>query len=193
MRSHCCRMNIKNEKERSLIDDYRSGGLNVSRMLALLKIPWSTHYYSPPSLHLIRGRKTSMITKRITDAGIMEITDEQLLLDITGLMGREFVCYSYKKVCKYLQRSGYIINRKKVFRIMGENNLFNYRYNYRSPAMRVVESIVSVQKPKDVREIDIKYVYMERTERNTCLRSSTLTPEGLLVLNTSDITVPHRM
>ena len=43
-----------------------------------------------------------MITERITDAGIMEITDEQLLLDITGLLGREFVCYGYKKVCKYL-------------------------------------------------------------------------------------------
>ena len=91
-----------------------------------------------------------MITERITDTGIMEITDEQLLLDITDLLSREFVYYGYKKVCKYLQRSGHTSNRKKVFRIMGENNLLNYRYNYRSPARRVVESIVSVQKPNDV-------------------------------------------
>ena len=183
----------KSEEEKSLIADYRSRELNVSRILTLLNIPRSTHYYSPASLQFGRGRKASMITERITDTGIMEITDEQLLLDITGLMGREFVCYSYKKVCKYLQRSGSIINRKKVFRIMEENNLLDYRYNCCSPARRVVESIVSVQKPKDVREIDIKYVYMERTERNTCLRSSTLTPERLLLLNTSDITAPHRM
>ena len=92
-----------------MIADYRSRGLNVSRILALLKIPRSAHYYSPPSLQLRRGRKASMIT----DTGIMEITDEQLLLDITYLLGKEFVCYGYKKVCKYLQRSGYIINRKK--------------------------------------------------------------------------------
>ena len=91
-----------------------------------------------------------MITERIADPGIMEITDEQILLDITDLLGIEFVCYGYKKVTKYLQRTRYIINRKKVFRIMGENNLLNYRYNYRSPARRVVESIVSVQKPNDV-------------------------------------------
>ena len=73
-----------------MIADYRSRGLNVSRILALLKISRSTHYYSPPSLQIRRGRKTSMITERITDAGIMEITDEQLLLDIMDLLGKEF-------------------------------------------------------------------------------------------------------
>ena len=96
-----------------------------------------------------------MITERITDTGIMEITDEQLLLDIMGLLGRELVCYGYKKVCKYLQRPRHTSNRKKVFRIMGENNLLNYRYNYRSPTKRGVEFIVSVQKPNDVLEMDI--------------------------------------
>ena len=34
------------------------------------------------------------------------------------LLSREFVCYGYKKVTKYLQRSVYLINRKKVFRIL---------------------------------------------------------------------------
>ena len=176
-----------------MIADYRSRGLNVSRILTLLKIPRSTHYYSPPSLQIRSGRKASMITERITDTGIMEIADEQLLLDIKDLLGREFVCYGYKKVCKYLQRSGYIINRKKVFRIMEENNLLNYRYNYRSPARRVVESIVSVQKPMMCgRWTSSTCTYKERIERHTCLPSSTVTPWRLWE-NTSDITAPHRM
>jgi hypothetical protein len=107
-----------------LIADYRSRRLNISRILTLLKIPRSTHYHSPPSLQIRRGRKFSLITERITDSGIIAITDEQLLLDITDLLSREFVCYGYKKVTtKYLQRSGYIINRKKVFRILKENYL----------------------------------------------------------------------
>ena len=88
-----------------MIDDYRSRGLNVSRILTLLKIPRSTHYHSPPSLQIRRGRKTSTITERITDSGIISITDEQLLLDITDLLSNEFVCYGYKKVTKYLQRT----------------------------------------------------------------------------------------
>ena len=166
--------------------------MNISRILALLKIPRSTHYYSPPSLQIRRGRKASTITERITDSGIIAITDEQLLLDIRVLLGREFVCYGYKKVCKYLQRSGYIINRKKVFRLMKENNLLNYTYNYRSPARRVVESIVRVYTPNEVWEMDIKYVYIEGTERHTCLPSSTVTT-GRLLENTSDITALPRM
>jgi putative transposase len=151
------------------IADYRSRGLNVSRILALLKFPESTHYYSLSSLHLIRGRKASMITERITDSGIVEITDEQLLLDIMDLLGREFVCYGYKKACKYLQRSGHIINRKKVFRIMEENNLLNYRYNYRNPPRMVVESTIHVMKPNEVWEMDIKYVYIQGENRTAYL------------------------
>ena len=175
-----------------MIADYRSRELNVSRILTLLKIPRSTHYYSPPSLQIRNGRKASMVTGRSTDTRIMEITDEQLLLDITGLLGREFVCYGYKKVCKYLQRSGYIINRKKVFRLMKENNLLNYTYNYRSPARRVVESIVSALKPNETWEMDIKYAYIEGTERHTCLPSSTVTPGRLLGI-IWDITALPRM
>ena len=106
-----------------MIADYRSRRLNISRILTLLKIPRSTHYHSPPSLQIRRGRKFSLITERITDSGIIAITDEQLLLDITDLLSREFVCYGYRKVTKYLQRSGYVINRKKVFRILKENYL----------------------------------------------------------------------
>ena len=175
-----------------MISEYRSRGMNISRILALLKIPRSTHYYSPPSLQLRRGRKASTITERITDSGIISITDEQILLDIMDLLSREFVCYGYRKVTKYLQRSGYVINRKKFFRILKENNLLNYTYNYHSPARRVVESIVSALKPNETWEMDIKYVYMERTERHTCLPSSTVTP-GRLLGSIWDITAPHRM
>ncbi len=163
-----------------MISEYRSRGMNISRILALLKIPRSTHYYSPPSLQLRRGRKASTITERITDSGIISITDEQILLDIMDLLSREFVCYGYKKVTKYLQRSVYLINRKKVFRILKKNNLLNYTYNYRSPARRVVESIVSALKPNETWEMDIKYAYIEGTERHTCLPSSTVTPGRLL-------------
>ena len=69
-----------------------------------------------------------------------------------------------------IEKNRYIKSmRKVVFRIMGENNLLNYRYNYRSPARRVVESIVSVQKTNDVWEMDIKYVYIHGENRTAYL------------------------
>ena len=39
--------------------------------------------------------------------------------------------------------------------MMKENSLLNYRYNYRSPARRVVESTIHVMKPNEVWEMDI--------------------------------------
>ena len=72
------------------------------------------------------------------------VPDTQVLEEIRELLSREFVCYGYRKVTKHLQRSGYRINRKKVFRLMKEKHLLNHTYNYRSPARRVVESIVRV-------------------------------------------------
>ena len=45
---------------------------------------------------------------------------------------------------KQLNRLGYIINRKKVTRLMAENNLLNHSYNRRKPVTRVVQSVVDV-------------------------------------------------
>ena len=146
-----------------MISAYRSSGMNISRILVLLKIPGSTFYFSPPTVHTESGRKRSSVTEKITASGILVLSEQQLLQDITDLLGREFVCYGYKKVTKYLQRSGYLINRKKVFRIM------NYTYNYRSPAKRVVESIVHVNAPNEVWEMDIKYIYIHGENRTAYL------------------------
>ena len=152
-----------------MISAYRSSGMNISGILVLLKIPGSTFYFSPPTVHTESGRKRSSVTEKITASGILVLSEQQLLQDITDLPGREFVCYGYKKVTKYLQRSGYLINRKKVFRIMKENRILNYTYNYRSPAKRVVESIVHVNAPNEVWEMDIKYIYIHGENRTAYL------------------------
>ena len=134
-------------------------------MLYLLGISRSTYYRKPSIVHLQRGRRRSAVTERIMDSRQISVTEEQLLDEITELLSREFVCYGYKKVTKHLQRSGYRINRKKVFRIMKENRLLNHSYNYRSPAKRVVESRVTVYAPNRIWEMDIKYIYIQGENR----------------------------
>lgn len=116
-----------------------------------------------------RGRKRTVKTELSSTAGKIIVPDNQVLDEIRELLSREFVCYGYKKVTKHLQRSGYRINRKKVFRLMKENNLLNHTYNYRSPAKRVVESVVDVHAPNEVWEMDIKYVYIQGENRTAYL------------------------
>lgn len=143
--------------------------MKTSRILVLLKISRSTHYHTLPTLHLRRRRKVSRTTEKITESGLASVSEDQLLQEITVLLGREFVCYGYKKVYKHLQRSGYAINRKKVLRILKEHSLLNHAYNYRSPAKRVVESIVRVHTPNEVWEMDIKYISIQRENRTAYL------------------------
>ena len=59
--------------------------------------------------------------------------------------------------------------QEEGFRMMKENSLLNYRYNYRSPARRVVESTIHVMKPNEVWEMDIKYVYIQGENRTAYL------------------------
>ena len=152
-----------------MINEYAGRGLSTTRILEILRIPRSTFYHSSPALHLKRGRKPSSMTERIVGQDIIMIPDDQVLADIIELLSREFVCYGYRKVTKHLQRTGYRINRKKVFRIMKENRLLNHTYNYRSPARRVVESMVRVYSPNQVWEMDTKYVYKQGENRTAYL------------------------
>ena len=48
---------------------------------------------------------------------------------------------------------------------MKESHFLNHSYNRKGKARRVVESIVSVQKPNDVWGMDIKYVYIHGENR----------------------------
>ena len=152
-----------------MISEYIDKGLPKSRILVLLKIPRSTYYHSSPALQLQRGRKRSLTTEKLSGSESIAVTGDQLLEEITDLLSGEFVCYGYKKATRHLQRSGYQINRKKVYHILKDNHLLNHRYNYRSPAKRVVESIVRVRSPNEVWEMDIKYVYIQGENRTVYL------------------------
>ena len=169
MRYLCSRKHIKNKEAAVLTYEYRTKGLKISRILELLHIPESTHYRNPSMVQLKKGRKPSGTTMLSRGNEGIPVPDTQILEEIRELLSREFVCYGYRKVTKYLQRSGYRINRKKVFRILKENRLLNHGYNYRSPARRVVESTVHVDAPNTVWEMDIKYIYLQGENRTAYL------------------------
>ena len=62
-----------------------------------------------------------------------------------------------------------MINRKKVRRLMDENNLLNHSYNRIGPVKRVVNSIVVAVLPDQVWEFDIKYVWIHGEGKNAYL------------------------
>ena len=150
----------KKNEGKALLSEYIARGPRTSSILVLLKTPRSTYYHSPPSLQLKRGGERSSDTTKLTPSGITAVTMDMLLGEIMDILSKEFVCYGNKKICKHLQRSGCQINKKRVFRVLKENHLLNHTYTYRSPAKRVVESIVRVHTHNEVWESDLEYIYI---------------------------------
>ena len=154
-----------------LAGEYITKGLGISDVANILHIPRCSFHRGessekPPSR---RGRNNSSFTLR-KDGHETTVVDNSIIVnEMEGLLSREFVCYGYKKTAKQLNRYGYVINRKKVRRLMAENNLLNHSYNRRKPVTRVVKSIVEVTEPDQVWEFDIKYVWIHGESRNAYL------------------------
>ena len=149
--------------------EYIAKGLGVSDIANILHIPRCSFYRNGGSGEeplLRKGRHNSSFTLRKECDEITIVDNSIVVNEIEKILSREFVCYGYKKTAKQLNRIGYEINRKKVRRLMAENNLLNHSYNKRNPVTRVVQSVVDVALPDKVWEFDIKYVWIHGETRN---------------------------
>ena len=154
--------------------EYINKGLRISKVAEILNIPRSSFYRNKISdknnnKPIKPGRKNSEFTLRKDGNGTVILDNSTVVNDIKELLSGEFVCSGYKKTAKYLNRHGYVINRKKVRRLMSENNLLNYPYNNRKPATRAINTIVNVNSANQVWEFHIKYVYIHGESRNAYL------------------------
>jgi len=130
---------------------YNKKGLSITKALKTIMIPKSSFFKiirmvksaneltetdeskiisKPIKIERRRGRKKSNFTYRlISDDSnskgiIISVPNNIVKNDIKELLSREFICYGYKKVAKYLKKYlGYIINHKKVYGIMKEMSL----------------------------------------------------------------------
>ena len=154
-----------------LATDYSASGISLRRSTSLLGIPRSSFYSRPVPSPAVRGRKHSSFALRISGPVIRLMTNSEVVEEIRKTLSMEFVCYGYKKMTFHLRRLGYIVNAKKVRRLMDEASLLNHRYNDHRPVKRVVVARVVVMAPNMVWEFDIKYVYVQGERRNVFLLS----------------------
>ena len=161
-----------------LIQIWKEKGLPVSKGVKLLSVPRST-YYSSLSLRgdhaaekkRTKGRHETKTTfKFICLDGMpkkITVPDETVNEEIINLFSNEFVCYGYHKVTWFLRRKEYIINHKKVYRLMLELHLLRPKLIKRgNNVKRVKDRIVIATQPNEIWEIDIKYIYIHGERRN---------------------------
>lgn len=126
----------------------------------------STFYYEGSSVK--RGRRPS---QSLLFNGAW-VKNETIIPRIKALLTHECFTYGYLKITKQLQADGYLINKKKVYRIMKSQSLLKKQIIKSSGKRKFVQfRKPQAIKPLNYFEMDIKYIYIHQENRNAYLLS----------------------
>ncbi|MGM9509078.1 transposase [Larkinella sp. GY13] len=141
-----------------MAQDCIDAGIAKSLVLSLCQISRSLFYYKPQCGNRPAGRVCKTITSKRTGGYKF---DNQVVGDIRALLAQEFVDYGYYKTTIYLRQT-YLINPKKVYRLMKEHGLLNLGNRaYNSTKRQWVKDLVPDPKVEFTYfEFDIKYIYI---------------------------------
>lgn len=127
-----------------------------------LSLPRSVYYYKPKTGK--SGIKPSSFT--LMEDGTV-VSNEQVVEKIRKVLSHEFVCYGYEKTCKAIQYQGFKINKKKVYRLMNENNLLLGKVIKTTGKRKFVQQRkIKATMNLEYLSIDIKYIWIPSEWRN---------------------------
>lgn len=135
--------------------------IGLKNLCQWVQLPLSSFHYKP--LKGKPGAKPSLYTKML-DGKV--VVNEEVIGSIKKLLSEEFVCYGYKKVSASLKQLKYLINDKKVYRLMDENNLLLGKV-IRTAGKRqfVKHRKITATCPMDYLCLDIKYLWVHGEQR----------------------------
>lgn len=133
-------------------------GMKVKTALQICELSRHQYYYKPTGKK--QGIKPSKTTNKKEGGGTVSVENEQIVLEIKENHTDPDLSYGYQKMAKSLQLSHYYINKKKVYRIMNENQLLRPKKKATSKTYAKYRKVC----PLDIYEIiemDIKFKWIE--------------------------------
>jgi len=112
-----------------------------------------------------RGRKCSTYTLKHEEAEIVKEPNDKVVEQIKEAQSDPDQVQGYHGIRVYLLLLGYVINHKKVYRLMKENQLLQAKPKPKSKQF-VKYRIVIPDGPLEVIEMDIKFVWVEQYRRH---------------------------
>lgn len=138
----------------------------VTQLCNWTGLPKSVYYYVPRTGK--PGRKASEYTLR---AGRI-IFNDQVVESIKNILHGQFNCYGYENVTVELKRMDYHINKKKVYRLMAENNLLLGKVIKTNGKRQFVQQRkINAERPMEYLCLDIKYIWIHPERRHYYLLS----------------------
>jgi len=127
-------------------------------------------YYRTPSL----GRKGNKPSKYTYNKFEGWVNQSAVVESVKAVLSHEFIDCGYRLMTSYLQRNGYQINHKKLYRIMSEEGLLKLdnRINRSGSGRKFVKfRKVKTSRPFECLEMDIKMVWIPNAGKNAYLLS----------------------
>ena len=127
-------------------------------------------YYRVPS-GTLKGNTPSKFTYHNTKGFVDQAT---VIASIKEILNHEFIDCGYRLMCSYLKTDGYLINHKKLYRIMKETNMLKleHRINRSGSGRKFVKfRKVNTLRPMECLEMDIKMVWVPSVGKNAYLLS----------------------
>jgi len=138
---------------------YVAQGLSTEKALKISRI--SRHQYYHKSKSGKRGRPQTKETAKRFDANTTEICGNEIVVtEMTTVLEDPDTQYGYKRMAVALMLLGYMIGKKKVYRLMKEQGLLQSRKR-KGNKKRVGGRRVDPARPLELLEMDIKYVWVE--------------------------------
>ena len=135
-------------------------GLKVKDALAICDLSKHQYYYQPTGQK--QGPSPSKITPKREGSELVEVDNSEVIERIKENHSDSELRYGYQKMTKELQLQGYYINKKKVYRIMNENQLLRPRVKVRGKTYVRYKKVCPLDQ-YEVMEMDIKFKWIEST------------------------------
>jgi len=124
----------------------------------------------PSSVYYYKNKDGKPGVKPSSHTSMLDGTQQENALvieQIKDILSQEFCCYGYENVTGELRRLDYIINEKKVYRLMSEQNLLLGKVIRTSGKRKFVQHRkIQAAYPMEYLCLDIKYVYVHGEKRN---------------------------
>src|SRR5690606_14387288 len=143
--------------------------ISKTKLIDMVGMVHSSYYRKPTN-----GRKGNRPSKYTYHSEKGLVDQDGVIESAKSILKHPFIDCGYRLMTAYLQRDGYTINHKKLYRIMKEANLLKLeeRINRSGSGRKFVKfRKVITSRPFECLEMDIKMVWIPSTGKNAYLLS----------------------
>jgi putative transposase len=143
-------------------------GMVKQEALRIAGITKHQFYYKPKKTK--QGRKPTTTTTQVIDSKPTTVSDDDIITIIKEVKSDVDLDYGYIKMTAELQQRGYLINKKKVYRIMFKHKLLKDKVKFEGKQYVKYRQVIA-QAPLTLLAIDLKMVWIPAINKHCYILS----------------------